>query len=179
MAPLDDDQWAVETDFTLLGYIQAGMPNGVALFPPDSDKNEINDAEHVVEFELSDLADGPTVVDLSGGQDVSGIYNVSGSMRVALLAGSFDENEFPETQVRVEQNGNKMKITFLDGRGWVLTGTYDEGSQKFTGISPAPDSATWQEALAGSTSSKRPSRSSVSTRRQVPYRLLGSSTETE
>lgn len=146
VAPLDDDQWAVETDFTLLGYIQAGMPNGVALFPPDSDKNEINDAEHVVEFELSDLADGPTVVDLSGGEDVSGIYNVSGSMRTAILAGSFDEDEFPETQVRVEQNGNKMKITFLDGRDWVLTGTYDEGSQKFIGISPAPHSDNWLDS---------------------------------
>lgn len=145
-APEDDDEWAVQTDFTMLGYIQAGMPNAVALFPPESDTDELNDAERVVEFALQPLDNGSTVVDLSGGGDISGIYTVSGSYTSKMS--SYD---FADFQVRVEQNGNSMKVLFMNDTGWVLTGVYDESTKIFTGEDARVESYEgWRDAIAKS-----------------------------
>lgn len=145
-APEDDDEWAVQSDFTMLGYIQAGMPNGVALFPPDSDTDELNDAERVVEFDLQLLDSGATMVDLSVGGEISGIYTVSGS-----YSSKMSSYDFTDFQVRVEQNGSSMKVKFLNDTGWVLTGIYDESTKTFTGEDARVESYDgWNDAIAKS-----------------------------
>lgn len=146
-APEDDDEWAVRMEFTLAGYLQAGLPNAVALFPPGSKTDDLKAAEQVVEFSLKPLSDGPTVIDLSGGGHISGVYDVSGSYDSKST--SYDFTPF---QVRVEQSGTSMKIIFLNGTGWVLSGVYDESTKRFTGRDAQPvDMTSLESAIATST----------------------------
>ncbi len=146
-APEDDDEWAVQMEFTLAGYLQAGLPNAVALFPPGSKTDDLKAAEQIVEFSLKPLSDGPTVIDLSGGGDISGVYDVSGSYE--SKSANYDFTPF---QVRVEQSGTSMKITFLNGTDWVLSGVYDESAKRFTGRDTQPvDTTSLEAAIATST----------------------------
>lgn len=146
-APNDDDEWAVQMEFTLAGYLQAGLPNAVVLFPPGSKTSDPKAAEQIVEFSLKPLSAGSTVVDLSSGGDISGVYDVSGSYDLESTI-----YNFTPFQVRVEQSGTSMKITFLNGTGWVLNGVYDESAKQFTGRDTQPvDTTSLEAAIATST----------------------------
>lgn len=66
--------------------------------------------------------------------DFSGLYNVVFTEKTKWKASAdWDTSQLTPIQVRVEQNGTDMRITFLDKRGIVLTGTYDEVGKKFAG----------------------------------------------
>lgn len=66
--------------------------------------------------------------------DFSGLYNVVFTEKTKWVASAdWTTSQLTPIQVRVEQNGTDMKITFLDNRGIVLTGTYDEVGKQFAG----------------------------------------------
>ena len=107
-APEDDDEWAVQMEFTLAGYLQAGLPNAVALFPPGSKTDDLKAAEQVVEFSLKPLSAGPTVIDLSGGGNIFGTYT-------CVSTNDEDEKDIKTSTVILRDTGNGTV-------GWTFTG---------------------------------------------------------
>lgn len=67
--------------------------------------------------------------------DFSGLYNLTFTEKTKWASDTdWETAQLTPIQARVEQNGTEMKITFLDQRGIVLTGTYDEASRQFVGL---------------------------------------------
>lgn len=148
LAPKDDQEWAVEQDFTLLGYIMAGAPDKIFLFDPWDEKKDFG--KHIRQDQLVILGeeeDYMTLIDLSlGDGNIAGIYDVTGSI-------SYWDSTDPLTgfSVQVDLNGENMKITFLNDTNTILTGKYNEDTQTFVGIDLKPIDVSSLESALGST----------------------------
>lgn len=71
VSPENDDEWAVETSFTLLSYLESGAPDSIKLFPGGS----TGSPDHQVPFTLKRENNSTfNLVDLSGETVIAGIY---------------------------------------------------------------------------------------------------------